>query len=418
VIDELVVWFESKIVGRLTLDDDRFAFVYERAWLESTASFPISLTLPLRTDARVGGPAHAFFANLLPEGAARQAVCRRLGISEDNDFGLLAAIGGECAGALSLLAPDQSPDPKTWAYEEISRSRLRKLTSAEVVPLLLGGPAMRLSLAGAQDKLPVAVLDGKIHLPLNGAPSTHILKLPNERFRHLPVNEAYVLGLAQRVGMDVVHATMIMETGAPSLLVARYDREPSVDPRTIRRLHQEDICQALGVPPAKKYEIEGGPTLARATTLIRESVYRPLVDVGRVIAWQAFNVVAGNSDGHAKNLAITYSRMGEARLAPFYDLVSTREYPRIDSGLAMSVRGRRDPDELGLAQWAGLAKHLEVGERAVVDAVRDVAEACAREIAAWTKEFRARHGNHPVLQTLPKGIAKRARRTLRGLDRR
>ncbi len=410
----LVVWFESRRVGIVRLDEqDRFRFVYDSAWL-ATSGFPVSLTLPLAPEEYVGGPAHAFFANLLPEGPARDAVCSRLKISDRNDFALLEAIGGECAGALSLIDPSRSPpDPDDFDYEEIGRKQLKALEAADGVPLLLGGAEARLSLAGAQDKLPVALLDGKLHLPKGGAPSTHILKLPNPHFAHLPVNEAFVLGLAKRVGLEVVAAELFTQTKSPSLLVERYDREWQEG--TARRLHQEDLCQALGVPPSRKYESEGGPSFVRVAHCIRDNVYQPLIDVRRVIGWQAFNVVAGNLDGHAKNLALTYAVTGAVRLAPFYDLVSTREYKKLSRSLAMNVGGQDDPDALHGREWIALAHDLDISERVLLDVVREVGEKSLGEIDGWKTEFRHRHGNQSILQTLPKETAKRARRMLAAL---
>lgn len=414
----LVVWLGAEVVGRVRVDDDaRFCFAYDEAWLARASRRPISRSLPLHPAEYVGGAAHTFFGNLLPEGIVRQAVCARLGISPDNDFALLQAIGGECAGALSLLEPEHQPvSPDEYQYEELAAPRLQSVIDDGVVPLLIGGASTRLSLAGAQDKIPVAVLDGALHLPLNGAPSTHILKLPNPRYPHLPANEAFVLGLARAIGLDVVDAELVTSTDPPSLLVARYDRVRSDEPWPARRLHQEDLCQATATPPSRKYEAEGGPTLVGVTTVIRDHVFRPLVDVPRVIAWQAFNLVIGNSDGHAKNLSLLYEEGGAVRLAPLYDLVSTREYPGLDRKLAMTIGGRANPDEIGRAEWGALSRALRISERVVLDLVTGIAERSLEVLPAWTQAFRDASADHPVLQTLPAAITRRARRVLRSLD--
>lgn len=406
------------VVGRVRVDDSgQFSFAYDQAWLGREDRFPVSLTLPIAATEYVGGPAHNFFANLLPEGGVRQAVTARLGISPDNDFALLQAIGGECAGALSLADPAKPPaEPEQFAYEELRDKRLQELVADDAVPLLVGGSTTRLSLAGAQDKIPVALLDGKIHLPLNGAPSTHILKLPNRRYAHLPTNEAYAVGLARQLGFNVVRTELFTRTDPPSLLVARYDRVQSDDSTSVRRLHQEDLCQATGLPSTRKYEAEGGPTFVRAATVIRSNVYRPLVDVPRLIEWQAFNIVIGNSDGHAKNLSIVYSDGGQTQLAPFYDLVSTREYRGLDRKLAMGIGGRQNPDEIGRAEWVKLSAELQIGERVLLDLVAGVAQRALDTLAIWTREFRDAYGDQPILQTLPASTSKRARRVLRSLS--
>lgn len=416
---DLDVRFEGRRVGTLRADEsNHFCFRYVDEWLDAKDAFPVSITLPLGHDETVGGRAHTFFANLLPEGLVRQAVCRRLGISESNDFELLRAIGGECAGALSIVdakTPLERPDNE---YEELDAARLQSLTEDDdrVVPLLIGGAETRLSLAGAQDKLPVALLDGKIHLPLKGSPSTHILKLPNPRYAHLPQNEAYVLGLATRAGLDCANFELTRVTKPQSLLVERYDRRRIDDPWPVRRLHQEDFCQALGLLPGQKYEQEGGPSLAQAIGLVRTSVAEPLRDVPRLVEWQTFNAAAGNADGHGKNLSILYDD-GGPRLAPFYDLVSTREYGKLDRLLAMSVGGRRNADELGYEQWVSFAAGLEMRDRVVLDIVGRTLESVAEALPKWTREFRDTYGALPVLQTLPGRIEKQLRRLRRAAGR-
>ncbi len=415
----LEVRYGSRRVAALRADDSqRFCFRYLDEWLTAKDSFPVSVTLPLVSEETVGGPAHAFFANLLPEGLVRQAVCRRLGISPSNDVELLRAIGGECAGALSIVdanAPLEQPEAE---YEELDRARLQQLAEGDdrVVPLLIGGAETRLSLAGTQDKVPVAILDGKIHLPLKGSPSTHILKLPNPRYAHLPQNEAFVLGLASRAGLECADCELTNVTKPQSLLVERYDRRRTDHPWSVRRLHQEDVCQALGLLPGQKYEQEGGPTLVQAVGLVRTSVAEPLRDVPRLLEWQTFNAAAGNADGHGKNLSILYDDAG-ARLAPFYDLVSTREYSSLDRLLAMSIGGRRNADELTYQQWASLAVDLDMRDRVVLDLVGRTLERIARALPTFVKEFRGKYGAVPVLETLPARIERQLRRLRRAMEK-
>lgn len=416
-LPDLQVRYAALTVGRLDADaGGRITFTYDPGWLDDGASFAISASLPLRPQPYADGRGHAFFANLLPEGAVREAICARLGISRDNDLALLRAIGGECAGALSVVAAGAEPaTQRRPTYELLEDRRLQAFVDGKrTLPLLAGGPSTRLSLAGAQDKLPVAILDGRIHLPVGDAPSTHILKLPHADFAHVPSNEAFVLSLAGAIGLDVVTAELVHRTDPPSLLVERYDRLIGDAPWPAARLHQEDLCQALGLPPTRKYEQEGGPSLVAAIALVRELVLDPLVDVRRLIEWQAFNVCVGNSDGHGKNLSILHDRAG-ARLAPFYDLLATRHYPALDRFLAMAVGGQRDPDRLARTTWEGLALALGLGPRTVVGLVDDVARRCGDAVGAAATAFRARHGDQPVLQALPRAIGRRAKRLRRAL---
>lgn len=416
--DDLEVRYGARRVGILRADEERrFVFRYIEDWLRAPDAFPVSIMLPLQPNETVGGGAHAFFANLLPEGGVRHAVCRRLGISEGNDMELLRAIGGECAGALSIVTSSVSLEEPEPEYEELSVQRLQQLASDDdrVVPLLIGGPQTRLSLAGAQDKIPVAVLNGNIHLPLNGSPSTHILKLPNARYPHLPQNEAFILGLARHCELDAVRADVLRTTKPHSLLVERYDRRRSESRWPATRVHQEDFCQALGLLPAQKYEQEGGPTLVQSVAVVRAHASEPLRDLQRLLRWQVFNAAVGNADGHGKNLSILYGDDGP-RLAPFYDLVSTREYSSLDRLMAMSVGGRRNADELGIEQWAALADHLDMRDRAVIQLVRATLEMLRAHLGGWVAEFRQTYGRLPVLQTLPPRIERQIRRLERALE--
>lgn len=410
---ELIIRYEQREVATVLHDGDQLGIAYAASWIAS--GFPISLSLPLAPEPIRGGAAHAFLKNLLPEGQAREAVCRKLGISVENDFALLRAIGGECAGALAITEPDaRRPASDDDAYEELGDKRLQALAANDtLVPLLVGGPPTRLSLAGAQDKLPVAVFDDKIYLPLEGAASTHILKLPHRTFKHVPLNEMFVMGLAAKIGLATARAELVVRTDPPSLLVERYDRVVEEGDH-VRRLHQEDLCQAFGISPLRKYEDEGGPTLSGAIALVRQHVAHPLIDVRRLLEWQAFNVVVGNSDGHGKNLSLLYRDRG-VELAPFYDLLSTRQYPALERRLAMSVGSRRDATELHRAQWEELARDAGIQSRTVVELVRDVAERTHAELAGWTKEYRDRYGRRAILETLPAWITKNAKRVLRQL---
>jgi serine/threonine-protein kinase HipA len=145
-------------------------------------------------------------------------------------------------------------------------------------------------------------------------------------------------------------------------------------------------------------------------------VAEPLRDVPRLLEWQTFNAAAGNADGHGKNLSILYDDAG-ARLAPFYDLVSTREYSSLDRLLAMSIGGRRNADELTYQQWASLAVDLDMRDRVVLDLVGRTLERIARALPTFVKEFRGKYGAVPVLETLPARIERQLRRLRRAMEK-
>ncbi|MEO1335712.1 MAG: type II toxin-antitoxin system HipA family toxin, partial [Myxococcota bacterium] len=361
----------------------------------------------------VGTAVRFFFGNLLPEGQVRQAVARRLGLSEDNDWAMLAAIGGDCAGALSILPLGEAPpDTEHWQYTALSRDVLDQLVNHEgQVPLLVGGATTRLSLAGAQDKVPVAMFDGRMHLPTHSAPSTHVLKLPNPLYADLTVNEAFVTALAQAAGLPAVESELA-STEPPALLVRRFDRRTSND--TTVRIHQEDFCQALGLNAGRKYEQEGGPSLARCADLIRRASVEPLKDIMTLMRWVSFNLCVGNADAHGKNLALLYDPTG-IRLAPLYDLVSTHAYRRLDPRFAMSVGGERDSEKLQKTHWTTEAKKLGMSPPVVIRFIKQTAESVLKAIDKAKITFEQKYGHHLVTDQIEVSTKRRAQRLLSSL---
>lgn len=409
----LVVYLGEREVGALVRAEqaeDGFSFAYTDAWLTDPDAFGISLSLPRVRDLDPRR-ARRFFANLLPEANVRALVCRRLGISDGNDFALLEAIGGECAGALTILPEGAPPSQGAAEYEPLPSETLLELSRGyEALPAVDGRGRVRLSLAGAQDKLPVLEKGGRFFLPLGSSPSSHIIKFPNRSFKHLPANETLLSELGRRVGLPVAKARW-QPLGAEGLcVVERYDRIRAED-GTIRRLHQEDLCQALGVASISKYEQEGGPSFAGCVDVVREHSLEPLSDTRALFRWAAFNVIAGNADGHAKNLSLLHD--DGWRLAPFYDLVCTRAYDRIDRRLAMKLGEETDPDRIRRPQITACAREVGLRPAWLVDAFRSVAEAI---LASLPDALEASETSRsPAAERIVPLVRKQAHRILRDL---
>lgn len=405
----LAVHLGTRKVGIIRRTDDGLAFAYTDEWLADPDAFGISLSLP-RVRELDPRRARSFFANLLPEANVRTLVCRRLGISEDNDFALLEAIGGECAGAFTIVPEGTDPVSAAGDYELLEPKKLAELARGyEALPAVDGHGRVRLSLAGAQDKLPVLEDGGRFYLPLGSSPSTHILKFPNRHFKQLPANEVLVTELARRVGLPVV-VTRWERIGREGLcVVQRYDRVR--DGGQVRRLHQEDLCQALGVAPAKKYEQEGGPSFVTCVDVVREHSLEPLTDVQALLRWLAFLAVAGNADGHAKNLSLLHD--DGWMLAPFYDLVCTRAYDRIDRRLAMRIGGESDPDRLRRPHFEACARELALKPGWLVNAVVTMAESILTELPAAVEASGV--ARSPAVERIVPLVRKQARRLLREL---
>lgn len=414
---ELLVFHRDSLVGRLRpLAGGQASFEYDPGWLDGPESFAISASLPLSPGPQDDAAARAFFANLLPEGPVREAVCRQLGLSVSNDFALLEAVGGECAGALTIL-PESAPAPDgaLGRYERLEGSAIAAMARRfSVLAEVTAERAPRLSLAGAQDKLPVRVDEGgALYLPMCGAPSTHILKVPSRGFKHVPANEGLVTALGRALSLRVVDIDLRRLEDVEVALVRRYDRALADDGETVTRLHQEDLCQALGLLPSTKYEGEGGPSFVDAIDLVRRRSSEPLVDARELIRWLAFTLLVGNADGHGKNLSLLADPgAGSWRLAPFYDLVCTRAYPRLGRHLAMSVGGERDPGLVGRAHWDALARAIRVGPRLVHKEVTEMAETIPRLFEDVAAAHVARHGNTPAIALLRGPLKRQCRRSL------
>ena len=414
--DGLKVWNEQHLVGYLWRNPLGYiGFRYDPEWI-AAGGFAVSRTLPLGIDdfTAEDGIAHRFFANLLPEGGVREHIVRDLKIP-NSDFGLLRAIGGECAGALSILPVERLPSGQRH-YRPITDEALANL-AARRGHIYAAWPAHerpRLSLAGAQDKCPVLVRDETYFLPQGEAPSSHILKFELADYRHLPAYETFTTLLAGSVGLPVVDIELRSTEQIRYALIARYDRV-SDDQGEVQRLHQEDFCQALGYGHEKKYQDGGGPSFAQCYRLVQEASTDPAIDTQHLLRWQIFNVLAGNSDGHAKNLSLLHLPNGDIRLAPFYDLVCTRAIERIDYHLAFDVGGERNPGVLTKAHWNALAKQCDVRTRFLGHLVDETA-ALLLENAIPTKEtFEARFGDYPALQRIEHIITKQCQRTASGV---
>ena len=413
----LRVWHDARTVGTLSQKDRRLAFKYDLPWISAPDSFPLSPRLPLAEAEFQGDEPLYFFSNLLPEGALLRALCKLKRLPEGDTFAQLVAFGADAAGAFELLPDGETPSRKHWDYKrytarELSADLERMRKGA--LPLLGSHQELRLSLAGAQDKLPVHFEDGKLSLPMGGAPSTHILKPNLEPRGEFPVaveNEALCLTLAQLALSEsgdilVAKAAVIENAGEKLLLVERFDR--ARDERGWRRLHQLDFCQLAGVLPDQKCEKDGGPGFARLFSLLGEHSALPAVDRLHALDWALFNFLIGNADAHAKNIAVMPAGGGLYLLAPFYDLLATSFYRQLTANLAMRVGGEDRPDWIRAANWQRYADDGGFNR----SLLRDRIVALGERVSANLDSAAERIGlgkKSPLLPHLRKTVAKRLR---------
>jgi serine/threonine-protein kinase HipA len=356
-------------------------FAYSPEWLADSSRPAVSFSLPRQPESFKQRQCRPFFAGLLPEESQRDVIAGALGISKRNDFAFLEALGGDVAGALSLWPEGEAPpapDPARAPRPLSDDGLVELLDTLPTRPLLAGREGLRLSLAGAQTKLPVVLVDDRVSLPAPGQPTTHILKPPIDRFPHTTENEALVMSLAAAVGLPVAPVQARTVAGRPYLLVTRYDRRFD-ESGQVHRLHQEDFCQALGIPPERKYAAEDGPTFKTGFDLLRRATTVPAVAVLAFLDAAIFNLIVGNADAHGKNFSLLY-RAGGVTLAPFYDLLSTVAYPDLSPKLAMKIAKRTPLEQVGPATWSAFAEDTGLAAPFVRRRVKELAAAVVAQV--------------------------------------
>lgn len=380
--NKLDVYLNESLAGQLREEKGQLFFSYDRTWHESERFIPLSVTMPRQSGEFTNEITRAFFDNLLPEGDIRAAIAKLKRVSEPNTFGLLEEIGGDCAGAISLWPEGERPG-QNEGYVAISDGRLNKLLAdMQKRPLLAIEDELRLSLAGAQNKLPVHYDGMQLFLSRGSAPSSYILKPGSSAYANMPVNEHFCMRLAADAGLTVP-TSMILRKPNPVYLVQRYDRIVASD-GTIARIHQIDFCQALNLSSGRKYEKEGGPSLSACFDVVAKYSVQPAKDRLQLISWAVFNYMIGNADAHAKNLSLIISSEGIA-LTPFYDLISTAVYPDLTPNMALKVGGEDRPEWIQERHWAKFAEGSGANPRIVWKTMAELSVAIpakAREILA------------------------------------
>jgi serine/threonine-protein kinase HipA len=406
----LNVHWDGENVGRLERVDERsreYAFSY------TDASRPISLSLPADKERFTPAESRPFFEALLPEGAVREQVASQLKLAASDSFGLLAELGRDCAGALQIVeARRMSDQPSVRWLESDELNALVEELPRHPLGMHAGDEHLRLSLAGVQHKA-VLVRDGsgRFGKPLDGMASSHILKpeLPGNDYQGVATNEYFCMRLAARCGLSSAAVELVTLAGRPCLVVERFDRDQDTWPH--RRVHQEDLCQALGLTPDFKYQRAGWqlPSYRALADLLNQHSSSPGLDRLAGARAAIFHFLVGNADAHAKNISLVHLPNG-VRLAPLYDVVSTAAFPDLSTELALSIGDELDPDAIGSAHWSDLAFDFGLNAGAFEHARRQLAETVATEAPKLREEARAGGWHHPCIETILDVIAARGRR--------
>lgn len=413
----LEVWCFGEIAGHLHDDGHYLTFTYAQDWLDADRP-PISQSLGLSQDFTPEA-VRAFFEGLLPEGDLRRLLGQRLGVSAGNEFSLLERIGGDCAGALSLYPVGGRPAAGTADVRWLDDEELVQLVAELPERPMAAGPdgEFRLSLAGAQDKLPVVFADGRVGLPVGGHPSTHILKTPIEGLPATVLNEAMWARVGQRLGLVTARSIPHRVGATEMLLVERYDRYRSPD-GFVMRLHQEDFCQALGIPSNRKYENEGGPSLTDCFRLLRRASTQPAAEIPRLLDAWALSFVAANHDAHGKNFSLLYGPEGTS-LAPVYDVLDTAAYWKVkpmDRKMAMKVGGENKPDHLRRRHLDRMLADAGLGAAPARKRLRALASRAPAAIADVRREIAEDCWDDPHLDRILEMSVERARHLARIVD--
>lgn len=378
----LSVRLNGRPVGELAQDAaGALSFTYD-----ARAEQALSLSMPVREAAYGHRACEAFFGALLPSGAAREAIGRHAGAPDT--FALLRAVGYDCAGAVSLhdpAEPVRMDEGFPLDVDPMSEAELAELLRAlPQAPFFLGRRDLRLTLAGAQPKVPVCVLNGRPALPRLGTPTTHILKPVLDGPSDTVLNEYLCLRLARAVGVDAPEAELQEADGLRYLLVTRFDRTMRRDGR-LSRIHQENLCQALGVT-AGLGEAEGDALDYKACFDLMMRFGAPARPVARLLRRVVFNVLIGNHHAHARHYSLVHAEDGSHAMAPVFGVIGAGPGP---AEMAMALGGERRAAHLTRDHWQRFASDANVSfamvNRALSYVSETLYEAIAQEREAMTK---------------------------------
>ena len=417
--DLLDVYLHGERAGTLERRSQaRLRFSYSKSWVEELGA-PISLSLPVRDTAYDHEDCAPFFEGLLPEGEFLKAISRTLHVSARNPFQLLAEIGGECAGAISVGPPEgpvpgRREAPPRWLEDRELGKLLSELPDRPLLATIDEEDGFRISLAGAQDKVGVLFKEDRVGLSRGNPPSTHIVKAPIPGVPNSVANEAFCMTLAHHANLEVAAAEPRSANGSRYLLVTRYDRNASQPPDG--RLHQEDFCQALGLVPAVKYENEGGPGIGDCGNLIREHSAAPARDIIAFLHALLFNFLIGNNDAHSKNYSLLLDGPGSIRMAPLYDLLSIAAIDGASRNLAMKYGGEKRARFLRRRHIRRLADELKIKGAFVERHARSMIERVLPTVEDAHRSLPTKFQGGETLNVIEGVITERAERLRKALS--
>ena len=421
---ELVALLSGREVGRAQRDKrGRLSFTYDDDWRNTRGAYPLSVSMPLAAKEHGHTAIDAFLWGLLPD---NQTILDRWAgkfhVSARNAFALISEVGEDCAGAVQFVRRerveaclDAEAQAVEWLDEHAVAERLQLLRadhSAWRTPRDTG----QFSLAGAQPKTALLLEEDRWGVPSGRIPTTHILKPPTGDFDSHVENEHFCLMLARRLRLPTASSSVMHFEDETAIVIERYDRRRTE--HGLVRVHQEDICQALSVPPTRKYENEGGPGVHDVVELLRTHSGEPDEDIFTFIDALALSWLIAGTDAHAKNYSLLIGSAGRVRLAPLYDLASALPYDAMDfQKLKLAMRIGRDYRlrDIGAREWRGLASSVRLEPDAVLDRVTNIAERIPGEATVLRDEMVSEGLEQAVIGRLTDHMAARAEKCFNSL---
>ncbi|WP_377827934.1 type II toxin-antitoxin system HipA family toxin [Bradyrhizobium lupini] len=424
---ELVALLDGQEIGRVRNDaGGRLTFVYDKDWRHAEGAYPLSLSMPLAAEEHGPSAVQAFLWGLLPDNErVLERWARRFQVSARSVFALISHVGEDCAGAVQFVTPDRlgalrsgAEDKVEWLDETAIAKRLQTLREDHAA-WRLPRDTGQFSLAGAQPKTALLRQKGKWGIPSGRIPTTHILKPPTGHFDGHAENEHICLILARNLGLPVAD-TQVMHFGKEiAIVIERYDRQFSGN--EIVRVHQEDICQALGILPTVKYQNDGGPSPADVIELLRTYSTDRVADVDTFVDALGFNWLIAGTDAHAKNYSLLLAGGPHVRLAPLYDIASILPYDDVDLQkikLAMKIGGDYKLSQISLRDWQRFARETRLDPDKVVAGLISMAEQLPDIVAAVRKQAQKDGLDNAIIGRLADHLIARAnqcRRLLGGI---
>lgn len=414
---ELIALLAGKEIGRVQRDaHGRLSFSYSDAWRAELDAYPLSLSMPLAAKEHRRSAIEGFLWGLLPDNErVLDRWAAKFQVSARNVFALLSHVGEDCAGAVQFVTPDRldairsgAEDRIEWLKEADIADRLKTLRTDHAA-WRLPSDTGQFSLAGAQPKTALLLDGNRWGIPSGRLPTTHILKPPTGAFDGHAENEHICLMLVRSLGLPAAQSQVMKFGEEIAIVIERYDRQRQGN--DIVRVHQEDICQALGIMPTRKYQNEGGPGPADIVELLRASSTDREADVATFAEALGFNWLIGGTDAHAKNYSLLLSGP-QVRLAPLYDVASILPYDNFDKRnikLAMKIGGDYKLDQVGLRQWQKFARETRLDPDKLVGRLTSMAKQLPDEVSAARELARGQGLDALVIERLAAQLVERGR---------